>query len=71
MYHQNLAKVFFGRTPRGVRELKLCAKELRRNNTSRTPRGVRELKRKNALHDQGGSRGRTPRGVRELKPLAD
>ena len=56
-----------GRTPPGVRELKL---NLRRNKLilqSRTPPGVRELKREAMSNNLGDWRRRTPPGVRELK----
>ena len=56
-----------GRTPHGVRELKLSALSgMRRESLSRTPHGVRELK-PGESYPTYTIGGRTPHGVRELK----
>ena len=58
-----------GRTPPGVRELKLGAGLPRPRGASRTPPGVRELKQAGNAQGAVTPARRTPPGVRELKPL--
>ena len=56
-----------GRTPRGVRGLKLKNSQSYNNRNGRTPRGVRGLKYLVAGGNIIRNSGRTPRGVRGLK----
>ena len=61
----------FGRTPPGVRELKLvCGLGAVLTAMRRTPPGVRELKLMLDAILRCLTIGRTPPGVRELKPEA-
>ena len=56
-----------GRTPHGVRELKLRNSHQPIQDQSRTPHGVRELKHNLNNQELPAYGSRTPHGVRELK----
>ena len=60
--------MYTGRTPPGVRELKLRVwSKVNLLKLSRTPPGVRELKPGRGRAKDGRGASRTPPGVRELK----